>query len=172
MDTRIRFEYCDNDLRSLNEAVPRAALRWNSPTGRRVFNQTENVFLQSTRLYLGVKEVIDPFRFAVEIADSRRYAGTHYRPVPNGDEINSLEPIRLYGELHFDELLPGDPHGNARPVSLRYGIHNFEFLDRRLLGNNQWRNTANTFVGFHGAIGQDSNDWALDLLALQPLKRF
>lgn len=172
LDTRIRFEYRDNDLRSVNEKDPKTALRWNSPAGRRVFNQTDNVFLQRTRLYLGVKEVIDPFRFAVEIADSRRYAGTNFRPVPNGDEINALEPIRLYGELYLDELLPGDPHGNARPVSLRYGIHNFEFLDRRIIANNQWRNTANTFQGFHAAIGQDSNDWALDLLAVQPLKRF
>ncbi len=170
LDTRIRFEYRDNDLRSVNEAAPKTALLASNP--KKVFNQTDHVFLQRTRLYLGIKEVIDPFRFAVEIADSRRYAGTHYRPVPNGDEINSLEPIRLYGELHFDELLPGDPHGNARPVSLRYGIHNFEFLDRRIIANNQWRNTANTFQGFHAAIGQDSNDWALDLLAVQPLKRF
>jgi hypothetical protein len=173
LDTRIRFEYRDNDLRSVNEGDPaRSSPFWRTPTSQRIYNQTDNVFLQRTRLYLGVKEVIDPFRFAVEIADSRRYAGTNFRPVPNGDEINALEPIRLYGELHFDELLPGDPRGNARPVSLRYGIHNFEFLDRRLIANNQWRNTANTFVGFHGAIGQDSNDWALDLLALQPLKRF
>jgi hypothetical protein len=57
------------------------------------------------------------------------------------------------------------------PLSLRYGIHNFEFLDRRLIGNNQWRNTANTFQGFHGIIGQQSNDWQLDLLAVQPLNR-
>jgi hypothetical protein len=114
LDTRIRFEYRDNDLRSVNQKSPKTGLRWNSPSGPRVFDQTDNVFLQRTRLYLGVKEVVDPFRFAVEIADSRRYAGTQYRPVPNGDEINSLEPIRLYGELHFDDLLPGDPHGNGR----------------------------------------------------------
>jgi hypothetical protein len=171
LDTRVRFEYRDNDLRSVNESDPKTAFRWNNVPNR-TFNQTDNVFLQRTRLYLGVKDVIDPFRFAVEIADSRRYGGTNFRPVPNGDEINSLEPIRLYGELHFDELLPGDSHGNSRPVSLRYGIHNFEFLDRRIIANNQWRNTANTFQGFHAAIGQDSNDWALDLLAVQPLKRF
>jgi hypothetical protein len=171
LDTRIRYEYRDNDLRSVNEADPKTAFRWNNPTTRRVYNQTDNVVLQRTRLYLGVKEVIDPFRFAIEIADSRRYGGTNYRPVPNGDEINALEPIRLYGELHFDELLPHDPRGNSRPVFLRYGMHNFEFLDRRLIANNQWRNTANTFLGFHGAIGQDSNDWSLDLLAIQPQKR-
>jgi hypothetical protein len=165
LDTRIRFEYRDNDLRSVNEAAPKTALLSSNP--KKIFNQTDNVFLQRTRLYLGIKEVLDPFRFAVEIADSRRYAGTNYRPVPNGDEINALEPIRLYAELHFDDLLPADPHGNPRPVSLRYGIHNFEFLDRRIIANNQWRNTANTFQGFHAAIGQDSNDWALDLLAVE-----
>lgn len=169
LDTRVRYEYRDNDLRSVNEAAPKTALKYG---GTKVFNQTDNVFLQRTRLYLGVKDIIDPFRFAVEIADSRRYGGTNARPVPNGDEINAFEPIRLYGELYFKDLLGNDPRGNARPFSLRYGIHNFEFLDRRIIANNQWRNTANTFRGFHGTIGQESNDWQLDLLALQPLKRF
>ncbi len=171
LDTRIRYEYRDNDPRSVNEKDPKTAFRWNNPNTARVFNQTDNVFLQRTRLYLGVKELIDPFRLAVEIADSRRYGGTNFRPVPKGDEINALEPIRLYGELHCDELLPHDPRGNSRPVFLRYGMHNFEFLDRRLIANNQWRNTSNTFQGFHAAIGQDSNDWSLDLLTLHPLKR-
>ena len=169
LDTRVRYEYRDNDLRSVNEAAPKTALKYG---GTKVFNQTDNVFLQRTRLYLGVKDIIDPFRFAVEIAGSRRYGGTNARPVPNGDEINAFEPIRLYGELYFKDLLGHDPRGNARPFSLRYGIHNFEFLDRRIIANNQWRNTANTFRGFHGTIGQESNDWQLDLLALQPLKRF
>lgn len=180
LDTRIRYEYRDNDLRGVNEAQwvssgrvvygPQTALSYSNR--KKVFDQTDNVFLQRTRLYLGVKDIIDPFRFAVEIADSRRYGGTNARPVPNGDEINAFEPIRLYGELCFKDLLGHDPHGNSRPLSLRYGIHNFEFLDRRIIANNQWRNTANTFRGFHGTIGQDSNDWQLDLLALQPLKRY
>jgi hypothetical protein len=168
MDTRIRFEYRDNDLRSLNQLDTKSSLAQNKA---KRFDQTDDVFLQRTRLYLGVKDIIDPFRFGIEVADSRRYGGTQYRPVPNGDEINSLEPIRLYGELYFEHALGQDPHGNARPVSLRYGIHNFEFLDRRLIANNQWRNTANTFQGFHGTLGQESNEWQLDLLAIQPLKR-
>ena len=81
LDTRVRYEYRDNDLRGVNEAQwvsggkavygPRTALSYSNP--KKVFNQTENVFLQRTRLYLGVKDIIDPFRFAVEIADSRRY---------------------------------------------------------------------------------------------------
>jgi hypothetical protein len=168
LDTRVRFEYRDNDLRGLNQLDPKNAL---DQKVNKKFQQTDNVFLQRTRLYLGVKDIIDPFRFAVEIADSRRYGGTDFRPVPKGDEVNALEPIRLYGELYFKDLLGHDNHGNARPFSIRYGIHNFEFLDRRIIANNQWRNTANTFQGLHGAIGQDSNAWAVDFLAIQPLKR-
>ncbi|TAE89721.1 MAG: alginate export family protein, partial [Verrucomicrobia bacterium] len=30
---------------------------------------------------------------------------------------------------------------------------------------------ANTFLGFRGAVGQDANDWSLDMLAVQPLER-
>jgi hypothetical protein len=85
--------------------------------------------------------------------------------------VNEFEFIRLQAELYFKDLLSPDALGNARPISLRYGIQNFEFLDRRLIGNNQWRNTANTFLGFRGAIGQESNDWQFDLLALQPMER-
>lgn len=168
LDTRLRFEYRDNDLRDLNQLDAKSSLSQKNP---KQFTQTDNVFLQRTRLYLGIKNLIDPFRFAVEIADSRRYGGSNFRPVPKGDEINAFEPIRLYGELYFKDLLGHDSHGNARPFSLRYGIHNFEFLDRRLIANNQWRNTANTFQGFHGSLGQESNDWQVDLLAIQPLKR-
>jgi hypothetical protein len=86
-------------------------------------------------------------------------------------DVNELEFIRLYAELHFKELLPADAQGNVRPVALRFGNHNFEFLDRRLIGNNQWRNTANAFRGWHGIIGQEANDWQLDLLSVQPLDR-
>jgi hypothetical protein len=107
----------------------------------------------------------------MEIQDSRISRARKRRPVPEADEVNHFAPIRLYAELHFEDLLREDPHGNARPVSLRYGIHNFEFTDRRLIANNQWRNTANTFQGFHGILGQEANDWQLDFLAVQPLNR-
>ena len=155
LDYRFRYEYRENDLR-----LPKAVNRPN-----------DTPILHRTRFYLGVKDRLDPFRFAVEIQDSRRSRGIDVRPVPQSDEINHFEPIRLYGELYFEDVLGHDSRSNARPFSLRYGIHNFEFLDRRLIGNNQWRNTANTFRGFHSSLGQESNDWQLDLLAVQPLNR-
>ncbi len=149
MDHRTRFEYRDDDIRR-----PEAGL--------------DMPFLYRTRAFLGIRDVLDPFRFAIEMQDSRRSNGNY--PQDNRD-FNEFELIRLQAELYFDDVLAADPRGNERPLSLRYGIQNFEFLDRRLLGNNQWRNTANTFLGFRGAVGQDANDWNLDLLAVQPLAR-
>ncbi len=149
LDYRFRYEYRDDDI-------------------RRAQGGLDEPLLQRTRAYLSIHDALDPFRFAVEMQDSRR-GNSHY--VRDTRDVNEFEIIRLYGELFFDSALGHDALGNARPLSLRYGIHNFEFLDRRLIGNNQWRNTANTFQGFHGTLGQENNDWQLDLLAVQPLSR-
>jgi hypothetical protein len=149
LDYRFRAEYRDDDI-------------------RRATGGLDEPLLHRTRAYLGIHDVLDPFRFAIELQDSRRYNGNYE---PDNRDINEFELIRLQAELFFDDLLAPDPRGNKRPISIRYGIQNFEFLDRRLLGNNQWRNTANTFLGFRGAIGQDANDWSLDLLAVQPIER-
>lgn len=148
-DYRFRYEYRDDDIRR-----PVAGL--------------DEPLLHRTRLYLGVHDLLDPFRFAFEMQDARRYNGNFQN---DNRDINEFEVIRLYAELYFDDLFGRDALGNGRPFSLRYGIHNFEFLDRRLIGNNQWRNTANTFLGFQGSVGQEANDWNVDLLAVQPLQR-
>ncbi len=148
-DYRFRYEYRAGDL-------------------RRAQGVMDMPLLHRTRVYLGIKEILDPFRFAFEMADSRRENSQYAR---DNRDVNEFAIIRLYGELYFKSLLGHDPIGNARPLSVRFGIHNFDFLDRRLIANNQWRNTANTFKGFHASLGQESNDWQLDLLAVQPLNR-
>jgi len=149
LDYRFRYEYRDDDI-------------------RRPVGGLDEPLLHRTRFYLGVHDWLDPFRFALEMQDARRYNGQFPK---DNREVNEFEMIRLYGELYFADLLGQDALGNDRPLSLRYGIHNFEFLDRRLIGNNQWRNTANTSLGFQAALGQEVNDWHLDLLAVQPLQR-
>ena len=47
----------------------------------------------------------------------------------------------------------------------------WEAVGRRLLGNNQWRNTTNNFEGFRVTFGQESNDWELDAWGMQPVIR-
>jgi hypothetical protein len=149
MDYRFRYEYREDDIRR-----PQAGL--------------DDPLLHRTRIYLGVHDLLDPFRFAVEMQDSRRDDSKY--PLDDRD-VNEFAVTRLQGELFFRDALGTDSLGNDRPISLRYGIQNFEFLDRRLLANNQWRNTANTFLGFRGTLGQEANDWSTDLLAIQPLQR-
>lgn len=149
LDYRFRYEYRDDDI-------------------RRTVDGVDEPLLHRTRLYLGVHDIIDPLRFAVEIQDSHRYGSKFAK---DNRDINQLEPIRAYAELYFKNLLPADAQGNSRPISVRYGLHNFEFLDRRLIGNNQWRNTANGFRGLHASVGQETSDWQFDLLHIQPMNR-
>jgi len=135
---------------------------------RRSVAKTDHPFLLRTRAYLGIHDILDPFRFVVELEDARRENGDF--PKDNRD-FNEVEPIQMYGELFFKDLLPPDPRGNKRPLSLRGGRMWFEKLDRRLIANNAWRNTTNTFQGLHLNIGEDANDWQFELIAAQPLDR-
>jgi hypothetical protein len=104
----------------------------------------------------------------VEVEDARRYNGKY---PPDNRDFNEFEPIQMYGELYFDEALGADGFGQKRPLSLRAGRMWFELLDRRLLANNAWRNTTNTFQGVALTLGRDANDWRAEVLAVQPLDR-
>lgn len=162
-EQRSRYEYRDDDIRRSNYR-PDAG-----PAAKRAYSGgLDQPLLFKTHAYLGLKDILDPFRFGVEIQDSRRY-NSHYEP--DNRDVNEFEFISAYGELFFKDALGKDDLGNNRPLSIKAGRLNFEFLDRRLIGFNNWRNTTNTFQGFQVALGEDKNDWALDLLAVQPLDR-
>jgi hypothetical protein len=144
MDYRTRYEYRENDLRRSN-------------------SETDRPLLLRTRGFLSLKEKFDPFRFTVEVEDAQRKFSIY--EIDNRD-YNRVEPINAYGELYFKNAL-----GANRPISIRYGIMSFEFLDRRLIGSNEWRNTTNTFQGAKVTLGKDQNNWSVDFLALKPLER-
>jgi hypothetical protein len=150
LDYRVRFEFRHNDLRrpeSFSKDYP---------------------FLLRTRAYIGIKNIIDPVRVVFELEDARRVNGNY--PLDNKD-VNTFELIQGYGELNFKNGLGKDPLGNNRPLIIRGGRQTFEFLDRRLIGLNQWRNTTNNFLGVRAQLGQDKNDWQIDILALKPIER-
>jgi Alginate export len=121
------------------------------------------LWLLRTRAYLGVHDILDPLRFAVEFQDTRSYNGLYER---NVSDVNEFELIQGYAELYFKDLL-----GHNRPLSIRAGRQHLELLDRRLIGNNQFRNTTNNFEGFRVRFGKKQNDWDLDTFAFQPIER-
>lgn len=144
LDYRMRYEYRDGDL-------------------RRSIGVLDEPILTRTRFYLRVHDIIDPFRFHAEYEDARRFNSQF--PEDNRD-FNRHELIQAAGELYFK-----DTFGPDRPLRLQYGRLTMEYLDRRLIALNQWRNTTNNFQGFRVLIGQDSNDWQIDFLGLQPIAR-
>jgi hypothetical protein len=156
LDFRTRYEYRENDLRRRNDPTTGAALnKWR--------NDPDNLWLLRTRAYVGVKDILDPLRFAVEFEDARSYNGLYER---TDADINEFEMIQGYAELYFDNAL-----GNNRPISIRAGRMHLELLDRRLIGNNQFRNTTNNFEGFRVRFGKKQNNWDLDTFAFQPVQR-
>ena len=149
LDHRTRYEFRSNDIR-------RTDLRLDQP------------FLLRTRAYLGIKEILDPLRGAVEFQDSRRYNGNF----PHDDrDFNEFELIQAYGELYFKGALGEDDRKQHRPIRFRAGRMAYETLDRRLIARNEWRNTTNAFEGFRVNMGQEINAWEVDLWAYQPVKR-
>lgn len=154
LDFRTRYEYRENDYRPTPTGT-------NSST---VFRpDPDNLWLLRTRAYVGVHDILDPLRFAIEFEDARSYNGLYER---NVSDVNEFELIQGYAELYFKNLL-----GHNRPLSIRAGRQSLELLDRRLIGNNQFRNTTNNFEGFRVRFGKQQNNWDLDTFAFQPVAR-
>ena len=151
LDFRTRYEYRENDYRP--SATEKTGFRENP----------DNLWLLRTRAYLGVKEILDPLRFAVEFEDARSYNGLYNRTEA---DVNEFEFIQGYAELYFDNVF-----GHNHPLSVRAGRQHLELLDRRLIGNNQFRNTTNNFEGFRVQLGKKQNSWHLDTFALKPVER-
>jgi opacity protein-like surface antigen len=162
LDSRTRFEYRQNDYRPWTDTST------SPPTSlRRYF--PNSLWLLRTRAYIGVKEILDPFRFVVEFQDSRAFNSIYEL---QGQEINQTELIQGFGELYFKDAFGKDPLGNDRPLTVRAGRFHLELLDRRLIANNEFRNTTNNFEGFRIKIGKKDNDWDIDSFLMRPVVRY
>ncbi len=135
---------------------------------RHVEGGFDNPFFLRNRAYFGIKEILDPLRFAVEFQDSRVY---NHKFASTDQERNSYDLINAYGELYFKKALGEDDRGQNRPLRFRVGRMAYEVLDRRFIGRNEWRNTTNSFEGFRLNLGQQNNPWEVELFGMQPVKR-
>jgi hypothetical protein len=143
VDHRTRFEYRDGDFRRSEQVL-------------------DLPFLIRHRAYVGVREVFDPFRLGIELQDSRL---TNSQFPDTTRDVNEYDVLQAFGELFFKHAL-----GDNRPLRLQVGRLAFEYMDRRLISRNPWRNTTNNFQGARLILGQQPNDWQLDVLALRPVR--
>lgn len=150
LDYRARYEYRDDDIR------------------RPAISSLDRPFLLRTRAYAGIRTVLDPLRLVLEFEDARSSSSQF---PDNNRDTNQVDFIQGLAELYYPDLLGSDPRGNPRPLSIRAGRMAFELLDRRLVARNEWRNTTNNFDGLRLSLGQEANDWQLELLRLNPVVR-
>lgn len=162
LDSRLRFEYRQNDYRPWTDTSS------GSPVSQRKYFPN-SLWLSRTRVYLGVQDILDPFRAVVEFQDSRAFNSIYEY---QGQEINEADLISAYGELYFKDAFGKDPRGNDRPLTLRAGRFHLELLDRRLIAENEFRNTTNNFDGFRIKIGKKDNDWDIDSFLMRPVIRY
>lgn len=119
-------------------------------------------FLLRSRVYLGIREILDPLRFGIEFQDSRQF---HSDFPDRTRDVNEAEFLQAFAELYFEDAL-----GKGYPIQFKAGRMTLEYIDRRLLARNRWRNTTNAFDGFRLRLGQPSSDWQLDFFAVQPVE--
>ncbi len=146
----------------------RTRYEWRNNDIRRIEGGEDNPFFLRNRAFIGIKNILDPFRFAVEFQDSRVYNNKH---AITDQERNEFDLLNAYGELNFKKALGVDERGNDRPIRFRVGRMAYEATDRRFIARNEWRNTTNTFEGFRLNLGKEANDWELDLFGMQPVRR-
>lgn len=119
LDFRTRYEYRENDYRFWKDTSTGTAVN-------KYRDDPDNLWLLRTRAYVGVKDILDPLRFAVEFEDARSYNGLYEK---TDADVNEFELIQGYAELYFKNAL-----GYNRPISLRAGRQSLELLDRRTGG--------------------------------------
>ncbi|MCE7913530.1 MAG: alginate export family protein [Nitrosomonas sp. PRO4] len=146
----------------------RTRYEWRNNDIRRIEGGEDNPIFLRHRAWLGIRDILDPFRFAVEFQDSRVYNNKH---AITDQERNEYDLINAYGELYFKKGLGVDDRGQDRPVRFRVGRLAYETTDRRFIARNEWRNTTNSFEGFRLNLGREANDWELDLFGMQPVRR-
>lgn len=142
LNYRMRYEYRKNDF-------------------RRSIDNTDNAFLSRTQAYFGIKDIIDPLRFAIELQDSRIH---NSKFLQNTSDVNKLDIFQAYAETYFQ-----DPKIIDRPISIRAGRMAYELIDRKMFARDDWGNTGTNFDGFRIIVGKKENDWQLDSFALQPM---
>lgn len=146
----------------------RTRYEWRNNDVRRIEGGEDNPIFLRNRAWIGIKDILDPFRFAVEFQDSRVVNNKH---AITDQERNEYDLINAYGELYFKKGLGVDDRNQDRPIRFRVGRMAYETTDRRFIARNEWRNTTNTFEGFRLNLGREANDWEVDLFGMQPVRR-
>ncbi|MBI1827015.1 MAG: alginate export family protein [Planctomycetes bacterium] len=147
IEERLRFEYRDDDYRRGPLQPLRNPLIHEEP------------FVMRNRIFLGITDVLDPFRAAVEFSDSRIFNSKF--PDTTSD-VNENEIIQAYGELYFKDAL-----GQGEPLRIRAGRMTLDLVDRYLFSRSNFGNTLFTWDGGRLTLGDRNSLWTVDIFAAE-----
>jgi len=136
---RLRYEAIDNQPR----------------TG---FDRRDDLANVRTQVRLSWRQ--GPVALVAEVHDSRAYGADPGTPLSTG-EVNALEPAQVYLQAQLGSVL-----GRGTRTSVQAGRFTLELGSRRLVANDDYRNTTNTFLGTRVDIATASGIKATGLYVL------
>ena len=118
-----------------------------------------------TRLFFGIRDILDPLRFSVELQDSRVYL-TDAGSLVTTSQVNETDIQQLHVDLATKRVF-----GWNQPSVLSFGRLNLDLGRRRWIARNNFRNTTQSFDGVHWRVG-DERKWHVRAFLTRPVEIF
>jgi len=115
-----------------------------------------------SRLRLGVRDALDPFRFVAEFEDAR-VNFTDSGSTVTAIHVRELGVLQLHAKLVADSLF-----GSGLHTGLQFGRLTMDLGKRRLVARNLYRNTTNRFDGLRWWINAPKR-WNFQAFVVQPV---
>lgn len=132
---------CADDLPEGLSASGSVRVRYEAIDGqaRSGFNTSDQLFELRTQLLVALRR--HDLRLVAEIHDSRVWNADPGTPLTT-NEVNALEPVQAYVQADLGGIL-----GRGTTTSARFGRFTLDLGSRRLVANDDYRNTTNGFTG-------------------------
>ncbi len=148
-ENRTRFESYDHPWRA-NQAIG------NGRTDAQVAMRSR------VRIGLGGD---GPLRLLFEGQDSRSFMDKDRGDFRDATTVNEFDVLQLLGSLTVKNVF-----GTGLRTDIHFGRMTMDFGRRRFIARNDFRNTTNSFDGFHWQLAQDKT-WRIRAFAVQPVVR-
>ena len=106
-----------------------------------------------------------PIRFLFEGQDARAYLNKDPGDFRDTTTVNEFDILQLFGSLTVSNVM-----GTGLRTDFHFGRMTMDFGRRRLIARNDFRNTTNSFDGFHWQINQ-GQIWRLRAFFVEPVVR-
>ena len=106
-----------------------------------------------------------PLRFLFEGQDSRSFLDNDLGDFRDATTVNEFDILQLVGSLTVPNVF-----GSGLRTDFHFGRMTMDFGSRRLIARNAYRNTVNSFDGFHWQVSQ-GQVWRLRAFVVEPVLR-